>query len=224
MNVEMISTLEQVKSMLSRAYNAAERQLRNPFGDKESVSSYLLCKIQIVTNEIDAFISEEENAFEAYYSEDESTNVNISVEAFPLDDDSEIPVTVTPKSNGFNPFIHDCASEITEAFGDCWVEVKALKPNGSHPDYMIAIQPDGYTPNDIQLKLRSLGYAPAFKKIHDYPNSTPWVYFDVSYKGRKCALSSTNGIAFELSSTVSEIEPPDIDRYDEPATDDELPF
>jgi hypothetical protein len=79
---------------------------------------------------------------------------------------------------------------------------------------MISIQPDGYTPNDIQLKLKSLGYAPAFKKIHDYPNSTPWVYFDVSY----------NGIAFELSSTVSSLEPPDILRYDEPATDDELPF
>ncbi len=56
MNVEKISALEQVKSMLSRAYNAADRQLRNPFGSKESVSSYLLTKIQIVTNEIDAFI------------------------------------------------------------------------------------------------------------------------------------------------------------------------
>ena len=168
-------------------------------------------------------VSEEENAFEAHYSEDGSNNplppfskgdVNISVEDFPLDDDSDIPVTVTPKPDGFNPVIHDCASEITEAFGDCWVEVKALKPNGSYPDYMIAIQPDGYTPNDIQLKLRSLGYAPAFKKIHNYPNSTPWVYFDVSY----------NGIAFELRSTVDSIEPPEIDRYDEPATDDELPF
>jgi hypothetical protein len=214
MNVEMITTLEQIKSMLSRAYNTADRQLRNPFGDKESVSSYLLTKIHIVTNEIDAFISEEENAFEAYYSEDGFTSVKHEVEAFPLDDDSEIPVTVTPKPDSFNPLIHHCASEITAAFGDCWVEVKALKPNGSHPDYMISIQPDGYTPNDIQLKLKSLGYAPAFKKIHDYPNSTPWVYFDVSY----------NGIAFELSSTVSSLEPPDILRYDEPATDDELPF
>ena len=109
--------------------------------------------------------------------------------------------------------IHDCASEITEAFGDCWVEVKALKPNGSHPDYTISIQPDGYTPNDIQLKLRSLGYAPTFKSFHEATYST-WAYFDVSY----------NGIAFELSSTVDEIEPPDIERYDEPATDDELPF
>jgi hypothetical protein len=166
MNVGMIATLEQVKSMLSRAYNTAERQLRDPFGDKESVSSYLLTKIQIVTNEIDAFISEEENASQAYYSEDRSTNVNISVEAFPLDDDSDIQAPVKP--DGFNPVIHsgesgcttafNCASEITAAFGDCWVEVKALKPNGSNPDYMISIQPDGYTPNDIQLKLKSLGY------------------------------------------------------------------
>jgi hypothetical protein len=221
MNVEKINALEQIKLMLKRAENTADKQLRDPFGDKESVTSYLLTKIQIVTNEIDAFISEEENAFEAYYSEDMS--VNHEVEVFPLDD-SDMPeegvvsriarLPVTPKPDGFNPLIHDCASEITEAFGDCWVEVKALKPNGSNPDYMISIQPDGYTPNDIQLKLKSLGYAPAFKKIHDYPNSTPWVYFDVSY----------NGIAFELSSTVSEIDPPDIDRYDEPATDDELPF
>ncbi len=167
-------------------------------------------------------VSEEENAFEAHYSEDESTNVNISVEDFPLDDDSNIPVTVTPNPNGFNPIIHDCASEITAAFGDCWVEVKALKLNGSNPDYMISIQPDGYTPNDIQLKLRSLGYAPAFKKIHDYPNSTPWVYFDVSLH---CVRGQAyNGIAFELSSTVSSLEPPDIERYDEPPPDDELPF
>ena len=53
MNVEMITTLEQVKSMLSRAYKAADKQLRDPFGDKESVSSYLLTKIHIVTNEIE---------------------------------------------------------------------------------------------------------------------------------------------------------------------------
>jgi hypothetical protein len=218
MNVEMISTLEQIKSMLSRAYNAADRQLRNPFGDKESVSSYLLTKIHIVTNEIDAFISEEENAFEAYYSVDAEPVPECHLSDLPVDDSDTLDGLDTqatrPKDCQFNPLINSCASEITEAFGDCWVEVKALKPNGSHPDYTISIQPDGYTPNDIQLKLRSLGYAPAFKKIHDYPNSTPWVYFDVSY----------NGIAFELSSTVSSLEPPDIDRYDEPATDDELPF
>jgi len=221
MNVEMISTLEQIKSMLSRAYNAADRQLRNPFGDKESVSSYLLTKIQIVTNEIDAFISEEENAFEAYYSVDAEPVPESHLSDFPVDD-SDIQAPVTPKPDGFNPVIHDCASEITEAFGDCWVEVKALKPNGSHPDYMISIQPDGYTPNDIQLKLNSLGYAPAFKKIHDYPNSATWVYFDVVYP--RVRGQGGNGIAFELSSTVSSLEPPDIDRYDEPATDDELPF
>lgn len=227
MNVEMITTLEQIKSMLSRAYNTADRQLRNPFGDKESVTSYLLTKIQIVTNEINAFISEEENAFEAYYSEDTSVNhvenPDIGeVEVFPLDD-SDIQAPVTPKPDGFNPLIHNCASEISAAFSDCWVEVKALKSNSSgkmkssvascSPEYSISIQPDGYTPNDIQLKLRSLGYAPTVKSIKEY-SSSAWVYFDVSY----------NGIAFELSSTVDSIEPPDIERYSEPATDDELPF
>ena len=214
MNVEMISTLEQVKSMLSRAYKAADKQLHDPFGDKESVSSYLLTKIYIVTTEIDAFISEAENTFLQHYSEEASVNhvenPDIGeVEVFPLDYD--IPAEAL--GSRFNPLIHNCASEIAKAFGDCWVEVKALKHNGSNPDYMISIQPDGYTPNDIQLKLKSLGYTPSFKKIHDYPNSA-WVYFDVSY----------NGIAFELSSTVSSLEPPEFERYSEPATDDELPF
>jgi hypothetical protein len=91
---------------------------------------------------------------------------------------------------------------------------------GVRSEYSISIQPDEYTPNDIQLKLKSLGYTPIFKK---FLPASRWVYFDVSYKGRKCALSSTNGIAFELSSTVSSKEPPEFERYSEPATD-ELPF
>jgi len=205
MNVEMITTLEQVKSMLSRAYKAADKQLRDPFGDKESVASYLLTKIHIVTNEIDAFISEEENAFEEHYSEE--TSVNHEVEVFPLD----LDIQAEALGSRFNPLIHTCASEIASAFGDCWVEVKALKHNGSQPEYTISIQPDGYTPNDIQLKLKSLGYTPIFKK---FLPASRWVYFDVSY----------NGIAFELSSTVSSLEPPEFERYSEPATDDELPF
>ena len=246
MNVEKISALEQVKSMLSRAYNAADRQLRDPFGDKESVSSYLLTKIQIVTNEIDAFITEEENAFETYYSV-EAEPVLDNLSGFPLDDSSAGSTERFVPGEGeqrartahdnhavdnfpdvkhglcFNPLINSCASEIASAFCDCWVEVKALKPSGrcsgielpygSNPDYTISIQPDGYTPNDIQLTLKSLGYTPNFKSIKEY-SASAWVYFDVSY----------NGIAFELSSTVSEIDPPDIDRYSEPATDDELPF
>jgi len=201
MNVEMISTLEQVKSMLKRAYNTAERQLRDPFGDKESVSSYLLSKIHIVTTEIDAFISEEENTFLKHYSEE-----NHSVEVFPID----LDIQAEALGSQFNPLIHTCASEITEAFGDCWVEVKALKHNGSPPYYTIAIQPDGYTPNDIQLKLKSLGYTPTFKK---FMPASMWVYFDVV----------RDGIAFELHSTVSSLEPPELERYSEPATD-ELPF
>jgi hypothetical protein len=204
MNVEMIATLEQVKSMLSRAYKTADRQLRDPFGDKESVSSYLLSKIYIVTTEIDAFISEAENAFLEHYSAE--TSVNYEVEVFPLDYD----IQAEALGSRFNPLIHACASEIAAAFGDCWVEVKALKHNSSNPDYTISIQPDGYTPNDIQLKLKSLGYTPTFKKCMP---ASMWVYFDVSY----------NGIAFELHSTVSSLEPPELERYSEPATD-ELPF
>jgi hypothetical protein len=217
MNVEMITTLEQVKSMLSRAYKAADKQLRDPFGDKESVSSYLLTKIHIVTNEIDAFISEEENAFEEHYSEESS--VNHEVKVFPLDLDTQAEAL----GSQFNPLIHSgesgcttafkCASEIAEAFGDCWMVVKAEKRNSDKPCYTISIQPDGYTPNDIQLKLKSLGYTPTVKSIKDL-DSCAWAYFDVSY----------NGIAFELSSKVSSLELPEFERYSEPATDDELPF
>jgi hypothetical protein len=194
-----------------------------------------------VTNEIDAFISEEENAFLEHYSEE-----NHEVEVFPLDYDIQAPAD----GSRFNPLIHNCASEIAAAFGDCWVEVKAFMSNSPHPlpplhlvergegaggwgvrsEYSISIQPvpslggvgvGEYTPNDIQLKLKSLGYTPIFKK---FLPASRWVYFDVSYKGRKCALSSTNGIAFELSSTVSSKEPPEFERYSEPATDSELPF
>lgn len=203
MNVEMITTLEQVKSMLKRAYNTADRQLRDPFGDKESVASYLLTKIHIVTNEIDAFISEEENTFLKHYSEE-----NHEVEVFPLYYDIQAPAD----SSRFNPLIHNCASEIAAAFGDCWMVVKAEQRNIGNPCYTISIQPDGYTPNDIQLTLKSLGYTPTVKSSRDL-ESCAWVYFDVSY----------NGITFELSSTVSSLEPPELERYSEPATD-ELPF
>jgi len=216
MNVEMITTLEQVKSMLSRAYKAADKQLRDPFGDKESVASYLLTKIHIVTNEIDAFISEEENAFLEHYSVEaelvESSGDELHSDTLDIHDGLR-----------FNPIIHSgesgcttafkCASEISKAFSDCWMVVKAEKRNSDKPEYTISIQPDGYTSNDIQLKLKSLGYTPTLKSIRDLESSV-WVYFDVSY----------NGIAFELSSTVSSKEPPDILRYSEPATDDELPF
>jgi hypothetical protein len=141
----------------------------------------------------------------------------------------EITSNSATKGYRFNPLIHSCAAEITAAFGDCWVEVKALKHNGSHPDYMISIQPSGYTPNDIQLKLKSLGYVPAFKSIKDLDrcgfdklNPTAWAYFDVVYP--RVRGQGGNGITFELSSIVSSTEPPDIERYSEPATDDELPF
>jgi hypothetical protein len=204
MNVEKISALEQIKAMLSRAYNTADKQLRDPFGDKESVSSYLLSKIYIVTNEIDAFISEEENTFLQHYSEE-----NHEVEVFPLD----LDIQAEALGSRFNPLIHACASEIAEAFGDCWMVVKAEQRNSGKPCYTISIQPDGYTPNDIQLKLKSLGYTPTLKSIKDL-DSCAWVYFEVSY----------NGIAFELHSTVASLEPPELERYSEPATDDELPF
>jgi hypothetical protein len=224
MNVEMITTLEQVKSMLKRAYNTAERQLRDPFGDKESVSSYLLSKIYIVTNEIDAFISEEENAFEEHYSVEAELVESNCDELHPrqksrgwpdvLDiHDGLRPSVVDQEGLRFNPLIHACASEIAAAFGDCWIQVKAEQRNSDNPCYTISIQPDGYTPNDIQLTLKSLGYTPTVKLIKDL-ESCAWAYFDVSY----------NGITFELSSTVSSLEPPELERYSEPATDSELPF
>jgi hypothetical protein len=210
----MITTLEQVKSMLKRAYNTAERQLRDPFGDKESVSSYLLSKIHIVTNEIDAFISEEENAFEEHYSVEAELVESNCDELHPRQKSRGRP-DVLDIHDGlrFNPLIHACASEIAAAFGDCWMVVKAEQRNSGNPCYTISIQPDGYTSNDIQLKLKSLGYTPTVKSITDL-ESCAWAYFDVSY----------NGIAFELHSTVSSLEPPELERYSEPATDDELPF
>jgi hypothetical protein len=215
MNVEMISTLEQIKSMLSRAYNAADKQLRDPFGDKESVASYLLTKIHIVTTEIDAFISEEENTFLEHYSVEAELVESSGGELHP--DTSDVPDGLR-----FNPLIHDCAKEISEAFSDCWMVVKGEKRNSGKPFYTISIQPSGYTPNDIQLTLKSLGYTPTVKSIRDLDSCeytdarsglTAWAYFDVSY----------NGITFELSSTVSSLEPPELERYSEPATD-ELPF
>jgi hypothetical protein len=220
-NVEKISALEQIKAMLSRAYNAADKQLRDPFGDKESVASYLLTKIHIVTTEIDAFISEEENAFLEHYSVEAELVESNCDELHPRQKSRGRPDAWDIHDGlRFNPLIHACASEIAEAFGDCWVEVKAFMSNSSsfrgaefrkaEPEYSISIQPDEYTPNDIQLKLKSLGYTPIFKK---FLPASRWVYFDVSY----------NGIAFELSSTVSSLEPPEFERYSEPATD-ELPF
>jgi hypothetical protein len=85
--------------------------------------------------------------------------------------------------------------------------------DGGKPEYSISIQPDGYTANDVLLKLRSLGYAPTFKEAKQFETST-WADFSVN----------AFGIAFNLSSTVSTTDPPELDRFDEPATDGELPF
>lgn len=197
MNVEMINTLDQIKSTLSMAKSIADRRLRDPCSNPVDVSNFLLMRIDVVLQDIDETIRAEEDALEAYYQE-----------------------YVQHEANGgkglekrFNPLIHSCADEISSAFCDCWVAVRAESNNGRFPEYTISIQPSGYTPNDIQLKLKSLGYASTFKEVKELEHST-WAYFQV-YK---------NGIAFQLSSTVSSIEPPELERFDEPATDAELPF
>ena len=137
-------------------------------------------------------IKDEEDALEDYYRE-------VSAE-------KDEPLS------GFSPLINTCASEISSAFSNCWVSVRASRQNENNPEYVVSIQPDNHnTPNDIQLKLKSLGYAPTFKAIRDL-ESAVWADFEVK----------SNGITFNLSSTVSEV--PELERYDEPATDEELPF
>jgi len=194
MNVEMIAALEEIKSTLARACEVTDRQLRNPFSEPIDLSGYLLTKIHVVTKYIDDKIKAEEDAFEAYYQEQ--------------------PTNEDEPSLGFSPLIDACADKISKAMGNCWVMVRASRQNGEKPEYTISIQPDNHnTPTDIQLVLKSLGYAPTFKSIRELESST-WVDFEVE----------ANGIAFFLSSTVSSIEPPELDRFSEPATDDELPF
>ncbi len=61
--------------------------------------------------------------------------------------------------------------------------------------------------------LKSLGYMPTFKSIREL-ESAVWSDFSVNQ----------NGIAFKLTAKVSSIEPPELERYGEPATDEELPF
>ena len=118
------------------------------------------------------------------------------------------------QNNGFSPLISICAEEISKAFNDCWVAVRASRNDGGKPEYSISIQPNGsFTPNDVLLTLRSLGYMPTFKSVREFDTSI-WADFDVK------AL----GIAVKISSTVSTVDPPELDRFDEPATDGELPF
>ena len=117
-------------------------------------------------------------------------------------------------SSCLNPLIDTCADEISKVFNNCWVEVRAERRNGKNPEYVITIQPDNHnTPNDIQLMLKSLGYMPTFKSIREL-ESAVWSDFSVNQ----------NGIAFKLTAKVSSIEPPELERYGEPATDEELPF
>jgi hypothetical protein len=172
MNVEMIQELQQLKSNLARAHSIAERQLRDPSFDPIGISSNLLKRIVVVTQDIDDIITTEEEALEDYYQK-----------------------SVTGKDA---PLFQSASSN-----------------NGTEPEYTITIQPQGYTPNEILLTLKSLGYLPAFKSMRELASSA-WADFYVS----------RNGLAFELSSTVESIQPPELERYDEPATDDddELPF
>jgi hypothetical protein len=195
MNVEMITTLEQIKSSLSRAKSIADRRLREPFSNPVDISSFLLLRIDVVLQDIDETIKAEEDALEAYYQE------------FQAEKKDE------KQNNGFSPLISIIAEEVSKAFNNCWVAIRASKSDGSNPEYSISIQPDGYTPNDVMLKLRSLGYAPTFKSVKEFDTSN-WADFDVQ----------ANGVAFNLSSTVSSISPPELDRFYEPAKDSELPF
>jgi len=196
MNVEMIATLDQIKSTLLRAKSIADRRLREPFSNPVDISSFLLTSIDVVLQDIDETIKAEEDALEVYYQEfkEETKEQN-------------------PASRGFSPLISICAENISKAFNDCWVAIRASKSDGSNPEYSISIQPDGYTANDVQLKLRLLGYSPKFKEAREFETCT-WADFDVK----------ANEVAFTLSSTVSTTDPPELERYSEPATDDELPF
>jgi hypothetical protein len=203
MNVEMIATLDQIKSSLSTAKNIADRRLRDPYSNPAAVTNFLLLRIDVVLQDIDETIKAEEDALEAYYQ--------------------EVISEPEEQNNGFNPLVSICADSISKAFNNCWVAVRASKRgsatalstgnDGGKPEYSISIQPDGYNPNDVLLKLRSLGYVPTFKSVKEFDTSI-WADFDVQ----------ANGVSFNLSSTVSSISPPELDRFDEPATDEELPF
>jgi len=218
MNVEMINELQQIKSTLARAYKSAERQLRDPFSDPVSISNYLLTRIHVVTQDIDEIIKEEEDALEAYYQEYLAEGVVHASHAREQDAPSSCSLrSPTPSAyggEGFNPLIHACASDIAKAFGNCWVAVRASRQNEEKPEYIVTIQPDNHnTPMDIQLVLKSLGYAPTFKSIRELESAT-WADFEVK----------SNGIAFDLTAKVESLEPPELDRFDEPAMDEELPF
>jgi hypothetical protein len=194
MNVEKIDALEQVKSMLTNAYSAAEKQLRDPNSDPVSISTFLLTRISSITNEINSFISEEEESLEEQYQEW-------------LQEQTE-----PKKEADFNPLMVQSAASIRKAFGDCWMQVRQTKGKWSEPECEISIQPDShYTPNDIQLVLRSMGYTTTFESFMEAEQSN-WVYFEVM----------RDGLVFKLSSTVSSIEPPELERFGEPAIDEAL--
>ena len=246
--------------------------------DPVSISTYLLTRLHVVSQDIDDMIKDEEDALEAYYQEVSAAcdamvicgNKPPVVETPSLEKDEPSSPSSSPSereketgfSTGFSPLINTCASEISEAFSNCWVSVRASRQNENNPEYVVSIQPDNHnTPNDIQLKLKSLGYAPTFKAIRDL-ESAVWADFEVQTNGLRpsAAVPSARrvvdqeGITFNLSSTVSAVDPPELgkfdtawlsdgtnaktkscvgvclpvppadERYDEPATDEELPF
>ena len=162
-------------------------------------------------------IKDEEDALEDYYQEYvQEANGHLAGRYVRCAHRRQgLTVGIQLPQKGFNPLIHSCADEISSALGNCWVAVKAESNNGTFPEYTVSIQPSEYTSNDVLLKLKSLGYAPTFKAIKDL-ESAVWAYFEVK----------SNGITFNLSSTVSAVDPPEprFSGYDEPATDEELPF
>lgn len=215
MNVEKVNALEQIKATLGRAYKSAERQFQDPFSDPASICEYLLTRMHMVAEDINDLIKEEDDAVSDFYEQVSAEKAACLTASARKDEPSSMSEANRRSGNScLNPLIDTCADEISKVFNNCWVGVRAERQNGKNPEYVITIQPDNHnTPNDIQLMLKSLGYAPTFKSIREL-SSAAWADFEVN----------RNGIAFELTATVSSIEPPELERYGEPATDEELPF
>ncbi len=120
------------------------------------------------------------------------------------------------------PLLVQSASSIRKAFGNCWIQASHTTNRWGGSDYKISIQPNiSLTPNDVQLVLSSLGYSVTFKSISNGKHAK-WVYFEVQARCEHDVRLPCNGLTFELSSTVSSIEQPELERYDEPASDEEL--
>jgi len=195
MNVELIQALKSIQSSLREANNAVTLKTLNPFNEVEdsNLLHFLAGRIDRVCGEIDGMITDEEAVLDGMFAEYQRAEIT--------------------KNSVIS--VHAVAADIRKLLCDSYISVCYAAHKSGKEKVTISAQPDGqFTPADIALLLKGRGYDVTFKKAKKF-DSCKWAYFDVVQNG-------ASHFKFEFHSTVASLEPPELERFDEPASDSHL--